>query len=68
MHLFGPKMSRHLSVVNLIQQYLPTRRWYHQSRLLFYALKVQFKPLFGYNMKLSMIDTCYLSQLPYFNV
>ena len=55
MHLLRPKMSRQLSVVDLIQQYLPTRRWNHQSRLLFCALKDQFKPVFGHNMKLSMI-------------
>ena len=68
MHLFRPKMSRQLSVVDLIQQYLPTRRWHHQSRLLFCALKYQFKPVFGHNMKLSMIPMCFLSQLPHFNV
>ena len=57
MHLLRPKMSRQLSIVDLIQQYLPTRRWHHQSRLLFCALKDQFKPVFGHNMKLSMIPT-----------
>ena len=68
MHLFNPKMSRQLSVVDLIQQYLPTRRWYHQSRLLLWAFKDKFKAVLGYNMKLSMIPTSSASQLPHFRV
>ena len=55
MHLLSPKMSRQLSVVDLIQQYLLTRRWHHQSRLLFCTFKDQLKSVFGHNMKLSMI-------------
>ena len=62
MHLFRPKMSRQLSVVDLIQQHLLTRRWQHQSRLLFCAFKDQFKPMFGHNMKLSMIPTLVLDK------
>ena len=68
MHLLRPKMSRQLSVVDLIQQHLPTRRWHHQSRLLFCTLKDQLKSVFGHNMKLSMISTCSPSQLPHFNI
>ena len=68
MHLFSPKISRQLSVVDLIQQYLPTKRWHHQSRLLFCAFKDQFKSVFGHNMKLSMIPTCSPSQFPHFNI
>ena len=68
MHLLRPKMSRQLSVVDLIQQHLPTRRRHHQSRLLFWAFKDQFKSVFGHNMKLSMIPTCSLSQFPHFNI
>ena len=67
MHLFKAKMSRQLSVVDLIQQYLPTRRWHHQSKLLFCALKDQLKSVLGYNMKPSMIPTCSPSQHPHFN-
>ena len=66
MHLFRPKMSRQLSVVDLIQQHLPTRRWHHQSRLLFCAFIDQIKPVFGYNMKLSMTSTCSTSQVSSF--
>ena len=51
MHLFRAKMSRQLSVVDFIQQHLPTRRRHHHSRLIFCALKDQFKPVFGHNMK-----------------
>ena len=68
MHLFSPKMSRQLSVVDLIQQYLPIRRQHHQSRLLFCTLKDQLKSVFGHNMKLSMIPTSSLSQLAHFIV
>ena len=68
MHLFGPKMSRQLNVVDFIQQHLPTKRWHHQSRLLFWAFIDQFKPVFGYNMELSMTPTCSTSYLPHFNV
>ena len=68
MHLFRPKMSRQLSVVDLIQQYLPTKRWHHRSRLLFCTLKDQIKSVFGYNMKQSMISTCSPSQIPHFNI
>ena len=67
MHLLRPKISRQLSIVDLIQQHLTIRRWQHQSRLLFYTLKDQLKSVFGHNMKLSMISTCSLSQLPHFN-
>ena len=35
MHLFRCKMSRQLSAVDPIQQHLLTRRWHHQSRLIF---------------------------------
>ena len=66
MHLFGPKISRQLSVVDLIQQHLLIRRWHHQSRLLFCALKNQFKPIFGHNMKLSMIPRALRVKLPSF--
>ena len=68
MHFLRPKMSRQVIVVELIQQHLLTRRWHHQSRLLFYTLKDQLKSVFGHNMKLSMIPTCYPSQLYHFNV
>ena len=68
MHLFRPKMSRQLSVVDLIQQHLLTGRWHHQSRLLFCAFIDQIKPVFGHNMKLSMTPTCSTSQLPHFSV
>ena len=68
MHLFRPKMSRQLSVVDLIQQHLLTRRWHHQFRLLICALKDQFKPMSGDNTKLIIICTCSLSQLPHFNI
>ena len=68
MHLFRAKMSRQLGVVDLTQQHLPTKGQHHQSRLLFCALKDQFKPVFGHNMKLRMIPTCSPSQLPHFNV
>ena len=68
MHLFRPKISRKLSIVGPILQYLLTRRQYHQSRLLFCTLKNQLKSVFGHNMKLSMIFTCSPSQLPHFNV
>ena len=33
-------MSRQLSIVDLIQQYLTTRRWHHLSRILFCTLKI----------------------------
>ena len=68
MHLFRAKMGRQLSVVDFMQQNLPTRRRNHQSRLLFYALKGQLKPVFGHNIKLSMIPMCSPSQLPHFNI
>ena len=69
MHLLSPKMSRQLSVVDLIQQHLPTRRQHHQSRLLlFCTFKDQLKSMFGHNMKLSMIPTCSPSQFPHFNI
>ena len=68
MHLFRPKMSRQLSVVDLIQQHLPTKRRHHQSRLLFCAFKDQFKPVFGYNVKLSMIPMSSPSQFAHFSV
>ena len=68
MHLFGPKMSRQISVVDFIQQYLPIRRLHHQSKLLFYAFMNQVKPMFGHNMELSMTLTCSTSQFPHFNV
>ena len=65
-NFFSPKMSRQLSVVNLIQQHLLTKRWHHQSRLLFWAFKDQLRSVFGHNMKLSMIPTCSPSQLSSF--
>ena len=68
MHLLSPKMIRQLIVVDFIQQYLPTRRWHHQSILLFWAFKDQLKSVFGHNMKLSMIPTCSPSQFPHFNI
>ena len=68
MHLLSPKISRKLSVVGLIKQHLPTKRWHHQSRLLFSAFKDQIKSVFRHNMKLSMISTCSQSQFPHFNV
>ena len=45
MHLFKPKMSRQLSVIDLIQKYLLTRSQNHQSRLLFFAFIDQVKPV-----------------------
>ena len=54
----APQMSRQLSVVDLIQQHLLTKRQHNQSRLLFCALRDQFKHVFGHNMELSMIPTC----------
>ena len=68
MHLFRAIMSRQLSVVDLIQQYLPIRGRHHQSRLLFCTLKDQLKSMFGHKMKLSMIYTRSPSQLPHFSV
>ena len=68
MHLFSPKMSRQLSVVDLIQQYLLTRRRHHKSRLFFCTFKVQLKSVFGHNMKLNMIPMRSLSQFPHFNI
>ena len=68
MYLFRPKMSRQLSIVDLIQQHLLTKRWHHQSRLLFFACKNQFKPVFGHNVKLSMIPMSSPSQLAHFSV
>ena len=65
MHLFRSKMSKQLSIIDLIQKHLPTRRW-HQSRLLFCAFKDQLKPVFGHNVKLSMIPTSSPSQLAHF--
>ena len=68
MHPLRPKIILQLSVVDLIQQHLPTRRRHQQSRLLLYAFKDQFKSVFGYNMKLSMIPTSSANQLPHFRV
>ena len=68
MHLFSPKMSRQLSIVELIQQYLPAKRSHHQSRLLFCTHKDQLKSVLGHNIKLSMIPTCSPIQLPHFNI
>ena len=68
MHLLSPKMSGQISVVDLIQKHLLTRRWHHQSRLLFCTFKDQLKSMFGYNMKLSMIPTCSPSQFSHFNI
>ena len=68
MHLFRPKMSGQFSIVDFIQQYLLTRKRHHQSRLLFCAFINQIKPVFGHNMKLNMIPTCFLSQLSHFSV
>ena len=61
-------MRKQLSVVDLIQQHLPIKRWNHLSRLLFCDFIDQTKPIFGHNMKLSMIFTCFMSQLPNFSV
>ena len=68
MQFFRPKMSRQLSVVDFIQQYLLIRRRHHQSRLLFCAFKDQLKPVFGHNMKLSIIPTSSPSKLAHFSV
>ena len=68
MHFLSPKMSRKLSVVDPIQQHLLTRRWYHQLRLFLCVFQYQVKPVFGHNMKLSMIHTSSVCQLPHFRV
>ena len=68
MHLLRPKMSRQISVVDLIQQHLLTRKWHYQSRLIFCAFKDKLKSVFRHNMKLSMIPTSSVSQLPHFRV
>ena len=65
-HLFVPKMSGQLSIVDLVQQYLPTWTWHHQSGLLFWAYVYKFKPIFLHNIKLSMITTCLVCQFPHF--
>ena len=68
MHLFGPKMSRKLSIMDFIQQHLLTKRQHHQSRLLFWAFIDEIKSMFRHHMKLSMTPTCLTSQLPHFSI
>ena len=65
-NLFIPKKSRQISVVDFIQQYLPIRKWHHQSRLLLCAFINQLKPVFRYNMELSITPMSSTSQLPHF--
>ena len=47
---------------------IPIWRWHHQSGLLFWAFVNELKPMFRYDIKLSMIATCPTCQFPHLSI